>query len=112
MDVRLRRFLLALLALGLLIGSVVACRNETQNIIRRSIQDFTNVRMYMTVYSYDGTVLFEGLVDGKPTRSSASSDGGGEPQSGSYVFWYDERGRYHQTSMPYLVTTYDRGAAQ
>ncbi len=109
MPVRVRRSLLVLLSLALLIGAMAACRNETQNIIRRSIQDFTNVRMYITVYSFDGNVLFEGLVDGKPTRSSARSDDGSAPQSGSYVFWYDERGRYHQTSLPYLVTTYDRG---
>ena len=112
MDVRLRRVLLVLLALGLVVGALASCRNETQNIIRRSIQDFTNVRMYITVYAYDGSVVFEGLVDGKPTRSAATSDSGNEPQSGSYVFWYDERGRYHQTSLPYMVTTYDRGVAQ
>ena len=112
MSVRVRRTILVLLSLALVIGALAACRNETQNIIRRSIQDFTSVRMYITVYSYDGSVLFEGLVDGKPTRSSARSDDGSDTQSGSYVFWYDERGRYHQTSLPYMVTTYDRGVQQ
>ena len=25
-----------------------------------------------------------------------------------FAIWYDERGRYHQTDLPYMVTTYDR----
>lgn len=108
MSVGVRRALLLLLSLVLVAGALSACRNETTNRIRRSIQDFTNVRMYITVYAYDGTVVFEGLVDGKPTRSAARSDDGSEMQSGSYVFWYDERGRYHQTNLPYMVSTYDR----
>ena len=111
MPVRVRRTLMVLLSIALVVGALAACRNETTNRIRRSIQDFTNVRMYITVYAYDGTVLFEGLVDGKPTRSAARSDDGAEMQSGTYVFWYDERGRYHQTSLPYMVSTYDRGIA-
>ena len=109
MTVHLRRSLLVVLSILLLVAALAACRNETQNRIRRSIQDFTSVRMYISVYAYDGTVVFEGLVDGKPTRSAARSDDGNELQSGSYVFWYDERGRYHQTNLPYMVTTYDRG---
>lgn len=109
MSVRARRTVMVLLSIVVLVGALAACRNETTNRIRRSIQDFTNVRMYITVYAYDGAVIFEGLVDGKPTRSSARSDDGNEQQSGSYVFWYDERGRYHQTSLPYMVSTYDRG---
>jgi len=111
MDARVRRTLVVLLSVLVLVAALAACRNETTNRIRRSIQDFTNVRMYITVYAYDGTVVFEGLVDGKPTRSSARSDDGAELQSGTYVFWYDERGRYHQTSLPYMVSTYDRGVA-
>lgn len=111
MNVHLRRSLFVILSIVVLAGALSACRNETQNRIRRSIQDFTSVRMYITVMAYDGTVVFEGLVDGKPTRSSARSDDGNEPQTGSYVFWYDERGRYHQTNLPYMVTTYDRGVA-
>lgn len=106
-----RRILRALVAFGvavLLIGGLAGCRNETQNRIRRSIQDFTNVRMYITVYSWTGDVLFEGLVDGKVTRASARSDDGTEDSAGDYVYWYDDRGRYHQTDLPYLVTTYDR----
>jgi uncharacterized protein YcfL len=111
MSVTVRRILLLLLAVVIVGASLVACRNETQNRIRRSIQDFTNVRMYMTVFSYDGQVLFEGTVDGKVTRSGVRSDDGSEQQAGAYVYWYDERGRYHQTNLPYLVTTYDRGVA-
>ena len=97
-------WLTVLLALVLLLSG---CRNETQNRIRRSIQDFTNTRMYITVYAYGGDVVFEGLVDGKVTRASASQEGGGQ-STGTYIYWYDERGRYHQTDLPYLLTTYDR----
>jgi uncharacterized protein YcfL len=110
MSTTLRRALLLLAALIVVSGSLAACRNETQNRIRRSIQDFTNVRMYITVYSYDGSALFEGMVDGKVTRAGLRSDDGSEQQTGSYVYWYDDRGRYHQTSLPYLVSTYDRAA--
>lgn len=100
-------FVLAILALGLL---VAGCRNETQNRIRRSIQDFTNTRMYITVMTHGGDHVFEGIVDGKVTRSSAESAQGGQA-TGTYIYWYDERGRYHQTDLPYLVTTYDRGTS-
>lgn len=106
-----RRIVVLALLLALLVGAASACRNETQNRIRRSIQDFTNVRMYISVYSFTGDVIFEGLVDGKVTRASARSDDGSEDAAGYYVFWYDERGRYHQTSLPYLVTTYERRPA-
>ncbi len=105
-----RRIWLLVIGLGLLL-LLAGCRNETQNRIRRSIQDFTNTRMYISVYSLDGTVLFEGVVDGKVTRSSARSSDGGDTASGSYIFWFDDRGRYHQTDLPYLVTTYDRNEA-
>ena len=106
---RFRLPILALLLLALLLGG---CRNETQNRIRRSIQDFTNVRMWITVYSLEGTAVFEGQVDGKVTRASATLEGTGDAASGTYIFWYDERGRYHQTDLPYLVTTYDRAEAE
>lgn len=110
MAVPLRRVLVLAAVLLVAVGALAACRNETQNRIRRSIQDFTNVRMYITVFSWDGSTVFEGIVDGKVTRSSVRSDDGNEDQSGNYVYWYDDRGRYHQTSLPYLVTTYDRAA--
>ncbi len=101
---------LALALILLLAVFLSACRNETQNRIRRSIQEYTAQRMYITVYSYDGKPLFEGIVDGKVTRSGNASEGGqGSEALGEYVFWYDERGRYHQTDLPYFVTTYERG---
>lgn len=97
------------LLLAVLVVSLAGCRNETQNRIRRSIQDFTNQRMYITLYSYDGKVVFSGIVDGKVTRSSTASEGGASGNSqGYYIYWYDDRGRYHQTDLPYLLTTYDR----
>lgn len=108
MNRNVRRIAIAVLALVLLVG-LSSCRNQTQNRIRRSIQEYTAQRMYITVYAYDGKVLFDGIVDGKVTRSGATSQGekGGDAL-GSYVFWYDERGRYHQTDFPYFVTTYER----
>ncbi len=104
----MKRFI-TVLALLLLVVVLAGCRNETQNRIRRSIQDYTASRMYITVYSYDGKVVFSGEVDGKVTRSGNASEGGagGEAQ-GPYIFWYDDRGRYHQTDLPYLLTSYDQ----
>ncbi len=104
----MKRNVLLVLALLLLIGGLAGCRNETQNRIRRSIQDFTNQRMYITIYSYDGKVVFDGVVDGKVTRSSATSEGTGDVSQGQYIYWYDDRGRYHQSDLPYMLTTYDR----
>ena len=82
--------------------ALVGCRSETQNQLRRQVLDFANTRQYITLYSYDGKELFNGLVDGKVTRAEA------EQTNGSYVYWFDEKGRYHQTTLPYVVTTYDR----
>lgn len=112
MHPRTRRILISVAVVLLLVVGLAACRNETQNRIRRSIQDFTNVRMYITVYTITGESIFEGLVDGKVTRAGLRSDDGSEDAAGDYVYWYDDRGRYHQTSLPYLVTTYDRGAVE
>jgi hypothetical protein len=91
-------FILLALALTLLLAS---CRNETQNIIRRNIQDFTSDRMYITLYTLDGTPVFEGVVDGKVTRASSTGETS-EPNSatGDYIFWFDDRGRYHPISLP------------
>lgn len=99
-----------LLLLGLLVISVGlgGCRNETQNRIRRSIQDFTADKMYISVYSWDGEEIFSGVVDGKVTRASNKLSNTNETAEGGYVYWFDDRGRYHQTDLPYLVTTYDR----
>ena len=106
---RLKRAL-PIIALLLLTLVISGCRNETQNQIRRSIQDFTADRMYITIYSLDGTEIFEGVVDGKVTRSSETRSNTSETAQGTYVYWFDERGRYHQTDMPYLVSSYERGA--
>ncbi|HZW99935.1 MAG TPA: hypothetical protein VFF10_07725 [Trueperaceae bacterium] len=93
-----------LVALAVLLAG---CRNETQNRIRRSIQDFTATRMYITIYSYDGKEVFSSVVDGKVTRSGTASEGSAGDAQGAYIFWYDERGRYHQTDLPYVLTSYD-----
>ncbi len=97
------------LSILLLALFATACRNEAQNRIRRSIQEYTAQRMYITVYSYDGKAVFTGLVDGKVTRSGNASEGGvGDQSLGAYIYWYDDRGRYHQTDLPYLLTSYER----
>jgi hypothetical protein len=102
--------ILLALALTLLLAS---CRNETQNIIRRNIQDFTSDRMYITLYTLDGSPVFDGVVDGKVTRASSTGDEA-QPNTatGDYIFWFDDRGRYHQSDLPYLVTSYDRSVAE
>lgn len=100
-----KRVLIALVILVLLLA---ACRNETQNRFRRNIQDFANTRMYITLYSLDGSELFHGVVDGKVTRSGADNAEGSGAASGSYIFWYDDRGRYHQSDLAYLLTDYQR----
>ncbi len=97
--------LTALLVLSALLGG---CRNETQNRIRRSIQDFTSDRMYITLYSLDGSEVFGGVVDGKVTRGATTLEETNETAEGSYIYWFDERGRYLQTNLPYLVTSYER----
>jgi hypothetical protein len=96
--------IISLVALTLVL---VSCRNETQNVIRRNIQEFTADRMYITLYSIDGTAIYDGIVDGKVSRSTIT-----EGESGEYVFWFDDKGRYHQTDLPYVVTSYDRSAAE
>lgn len=101
----MRRIVILMVALALLL---TGCRNETQNRIRRNLQDFSNTRMQITLYSLDGSELFSGIVDGKVTRAAAQSADGSEASSGSYIYWYDERGRYHQSDLPYLVTAYQR----
>ena len=96
---------IALLSLVLILGS---CRNETQNRLRRQIQDFTGQKMYITMYSLDGKELYNGQVNGKVTRSSAKLSDGGAAAGGYYIFWYDEKGVYHQTDLPYLLTSRPR----
>lgn len=94
-----------LLAAALVLVGLASCRSETQNQLRRDLQDFTGQRMYITLYSRDGAPLFQGVVDGKVTRSAVNN---GETAGGYYIYWYDERGRYHQTDLPYLLTNYER----
>lgn len=107
MSKRVRTLLLVVTVLALVLAG---CRNETQNRIRRNLQDFSNARMYITLYTLDGQEVFSGVVDGKVTRAAAELSSGGGQASGSYVFWYDDRGRYHQSDLPYLVRNYDPAA--
>ncbi len=99
-----------LLLIGVLILSLVftGCRNETQNQIRLSIQDFTAGRMYITLFGQSGEIIYNGIVDGQITRSSTTTASSNQQVTGSFVFWFDEAGRYHQTNLPYLLTSYDR----
>lgn len=98
-------YLLMILSLSLL---MVSCRNETQNQLRRQLQDFTASKMYVTIYSLSGSVIFEGVVDGKVTRSETTNSNNNNTAEGAYIYWFDEQGRYHQTDLPYLVSSYDR----
>ncbi len=100
-----RNTLLLLTALLLLSGFLVGCRNETQNRIRRDLQDFTGGRMYITVYALNGTPVHQGLVDGKVTRSVSEVTNGAATQPDGYVYWYDPSGQYFQTDMQYLLSS-------
>ena len=106
----MKKKLLLALTLLLLVGALASCRNETQNRIRRDIQDFTGGRMYITLYALDGTPIYSGVVDGKLTRSSGNLSNSNESAAGGYVFWFDETGQYHQSDLPYLVTSNPRDA--
>jgi hypothetical protein len=108
----MKRTPLILLAVALTLV-LASCRNETQNIIRRNIQEYTSDRMYITLYTLDGTSVFDGVVDGKVTRaSSTGEEGEANTATGDYIFWFDDSGRYHQSDMPYLLTSYDRNVAE
>ena len=94
---RALRWLFIVLILG---SSLSACRNETQNRLRRQFQDFTGQRLYISIISHDGDIVYSGRVDGKVTRASLDNQG-------SYVYWYDDRGVYHQTNLGYLLSSQD-----
>ena len=99
---------IVLLSLVLILGS---CRNETQNRLRRNIQDFTGQKMFITLYALDGKEIYNGQVNGKVTRSSSKLSDGGAAAGGHYIFWYDEKSVYHQTDLPYLLTSRPRDPA-
>jgi len=92
-----------LLLVPLIMLALVSCRSETQNKLRRDVQDITGGTYYISLYALGGQEIFNGKVNGKVTRADGA-DGG----QGSYVFWYDDKGRYHQSDLPYLVSSYDR----
>ncbi len=93
---------LSLLVVVLLLNG---CRNETQNRIRRDLQDFTGRRMYITVYALDGTPVHQGMVDGQVTRSVSEVTGGAATETAGYVYWFDPSGGYFQTDMQYLLSS-------
>ena len=96
-----------LLGLSLLLALLLlpGCRNETQNRIRRDLQDFTGRRMYITVYALNGTPIHQGLVDGQVTRSVSEVTNGAATETAAYVYWFDPSGQYFQTDMQYLLTS-------
>jgi len=98
----MKKMSLSILVAIMFLISLSGCRNETQNLIRRQIQDFTGQNQYIVLYSANGETLFQGQVDGKVTRSSADGSAG---SNGSYIFWYDKQGVYFQSDLPYLVTS-------
>lgn len=89
----------------LLVMVLAGCRNETQNRIRRDLQDFTGGTRYVTVYALDGTPVHQGTVNGQVTRSVSDVVGGAAVETADYVYWYDTSGQYFQTNMPYLLTS-------
>ena len=94
--------------LWLLLLTVVflaGCRNETQNRIRRDLQDYTGGTRYITVYSLDGTPVHQGDVDGQVTRSVSEVVGGAAVETADYVYWFDRSGTYFQSNMPYLMSS-------
>lgn len=99
---RRRALILLLLVLALFLAG---CRNETQNRIRRDIQDFTGQRMHITVYAWDGSPIHQGRVNGQVTRSVSDVVGGAANELASYVYWFDETGQYFQTDLPYLLSS-------
>ena len=103
-----RTWLLLLLTLLLLSG----CRNETQNRIRRDLQDYTGRRMYITVYALNGTPVHRGMVDGQVTRSVSEVTNGAATETAGYVYWFDPSGEYFQTDMQYLLSSKPQPAQQ
>lgn len=95
----------ALWTVLLLVMVLAGCRNETQNRIRRDLQDFTGGTRYVTVYSLDGTPIHQGTVNGQVTRSVSEVVGGAAVETADYVYWYDTSGEYFQTNMPYILTS-------
>ena len=89
----------------LLLIVLAGCRNETQNRIRRDIQDYTGGRRYITVYALDGTPIHRGTVDGQVTRSVSEVVGGAAVETAAYVYWFDTAGQYFHTDMPYLLSS-------
>ena len=89
----------------ILIIFLAGCRNETQNRIRRDLQDYTGGTRYITVYSLDGTPVHRGDVDGQVTRSVSDVVGGAAVETADYVYWFDRSGQYFQTNMPYLMSS-------
>ncbi len=98
----MKRTLGLLLVLLLLLAG---CRNETQNRIRRDLQDFTAGRSYITIYTEDGTPVHRGEVDGQVTRSISEVVDGAAIEGSSYVYWFNPSGQYFQTDMPYLLSS-------
>ncbi len=97
----MKRTLWLLFALVLLAG----CRNETQNRIRRDIQDYTGGTRYITVYSLGGTPVHQGDIDGQVSRSVSEVVNGAAVETADYVFWFDRSGQYFQSNMPYLISS-------
>lgn len=98
-----RRFILIVIVMSMLFA-LGGCRSEAQNRWRRNIQDYTGQDVFINLYALDGTVIYSGRVDGKVTRASASLSNSSDSAAGSYIFWYDNKGVYHQSDLHYLIT--------
>ena len=100
-----KRNILLFTALLLLLSVLAGCRNETQNRIRRDLQDYTGGRRYITVYALNGTPIYQGAVNGQVTRSVSDVVNGAATETAGYVYWFDPSGQYFQTDMQYLLSS-------
>lgn len=96
------RFVLLLCALLIFLAG---CRNETQNRIRRDMQDWMGGKNYINVYAEDGAVVHSGTVKGMVTRAKSDVVSGAAVETSDYVYWYDASGEYFQTNMPYVYSS-------
>lgn len=98
-----RRLMLVVIVVSMLVA-LAGCRSEAQNRWRRNIQDYTRQDVFINLYALDGTVIYSGRVDGKVTRASGNLSNSSDAAEGSYIFWYDNKGVYHQSNLSYLIT--------
>ncbi|RME06745.1 MAG: hypothetical protein D6812_01175 [Deltaproteobacteria bacterium] len=86
------------MALLMLFGMALGCTQESQNQLKRSIQNYTGASLRVTIYAMDGTPIktYEG-VDKVTTGRGERGD------ARPYIYFYDKNGKYVQTNMGYIA---------